>query len=299
MYDQASKLRQIINENFHRQNQKSASVRVYSVTSGKGGVGKTNLSVNMAIVLQSLGKRVLLIDADLGLANVDVVAGLYPKYNISHIVNSGSRVNDVIIDGPMGIKVLPGASGIYDLANLTGAELNQLIEAFKSIATAFDIIIIDTGAGISKNVISFVQSSDEAIVVTTPEPSAVTDAYAVIKLIHKCVDRIHIIVNRADNFKEADFTAQKICNASQKFLNTTVYYLGFVLEDRTVYLSNMKQVPFYINYPNGLASKCISNIGKKLLYGGQIPAEGNKTVESWFRKLVSYITNEARLRGGW
>lgn len=288
MYEQALKLRKIMAEKKpttrHRGN-----VRVYCITSGKGGVGKTNLSVNMGLILQNLGKKVLLIDADLGLANIDVVTGLYPKYNISHILSSGKSIQDVILDGPMGISILPGASGLYDLANITNTQLEMLIDSFNKIANAFDIIIIDTGAGISKNVISFIQSSDEMIVVTTPEPSAVTDAYALIKIAHKYSDSIHVVVNKADNYKEAEYTAEKLSKATKKFLNIKINYLGFVLEDKSIHKSNMVQTPFFIKYPNGLASKCLMNVSKKLIYGEQSPQDSNLTVDGWFKKLMSFI----------
>ncbi len=234
MYEQALKLRKIMTEK-NISGSLTGNVRVYCVTSGKGGVGKTNLSVNMGLILQNMGKKVLIIDADLGLANIDVVAGLYPKYNLSHILSIGKSIQDVILEGPMGISILPGASGICDLANITSTELEILIDSFSSIANAFDIIIIDTGAGISKNVISFIHSSDEVIVVTTPEPSAVTDAYAIIKIAHRYCDYIHLVVNKTDNYKEAEYTMEKLSNAAKKFLDIKINYLGFILEDKTIY----------------------------------------------------------------
>lgn len=288
MYEQASKLRQIIAKRHLSENPSNNNVRVYCITSGKGGVGKTNLSVNLGIFLQSLGKRVLVIDADLGLANIDVVTGLYPKYNLSHILTTGKSIQDIILDGPKGITILPGGSGIYDLANITDTKLEILIKSFRGISDSYDIIIIDTSAGISKNVMNFIRSSDEVIVVTTPEPSAVTDAYALIKIAHKYCNNLHLVVNKADNFKEAEFTMEKLLKVTQKFLNTHINYLGFVLEDKTVYKSNMEQIPFCIRYPNGLASKCITNIGNQLIYGEQ-GQETKLTVDGWFKKLISLI----------
>ncbi|RKL62942.1 MinD/ParA family protein [Thermoanaerobacteraceae bacterium SP2] len=290
MYEQASKLKKIMDEKYHRE-ASQGTLKVYCVTSGKGGVGKTNLSINLSLVLQELGKRVLLVDADLGLANVDVIAGLYPKYNISHILSREKTINEIILEGPMGIKILPGASGLYEMANLSIMELNFLIKAFNSISQDFDIVVIDTGAGISKHVLSFVRSSDEVIIVTTPEPSAITDAYAVIKLIYKYSQKIHVIINRVDNFRDAEFTVQKISNASRKFLHTDIDYLGYVLEDRSVFKSNMEQIPFYTRFPESLASKCIANLGRKLLYGEQKPVQYNYTFESWVKKLMAFLRN--------
>jgi len=288
MYEQALKLRKIMAQK-KPSTKLNKNVRVYCITSGKGGVGKTNLSVNLGLALQNLGKKVLLIDADLGLANVDVVTGLYPKYNLSHILSIGKSIQDIILDGPRGICILPGASGLYELANITNTQLEILIDSFNSIAGAFDIIIIDTGAGISKNVLSFVQSSDEVIVVTTPEPSAVTDAYALIKVAHRHCDKIHVIINKTENYKEAQFTMEKLTKAAKKFLNIDINYLGFVLEDKSIYRANMEQTPFFIKYPEGLASKCLMNITAKLVYGQQSPIENTVTVDGWFKKLISFI----------
>lgn len=288
MYEQALKLKKLM-EQKKPPTEFDKKVKVYCVASGKGGVGKTNLSVNLSLALQNLGKNVLLIDGDLGLANIDVVTGLYPKYNLSHILTAGKSIQDVILDGPKGISILPGASGLYELANISSSELEILIKSFNSISSIFDIIIIDTGAGISKNVLSFIQSSHEVIVVTTPEPSAVTDAYALIKLAYKHCDTINVIINKADNYKEANFTMGKLAKAAKKFLNIDIRYLGFVLEDKTVLKANMEQTPFLIKYPNGLASKCLINITNKLLYGQEIHNEGTVTIEGWFKKLMSFI----------
>jgi len=232
---------------------------------------------------------VLLIDADLGLANIDVVTGLYPKYNLSHVLSIGKSIQDIIVDGPKGISVLPGASGLYELANITNAQLEILIESFKSISGDFDIIIIDTSAGISKNVIGFIQSADEVIVVTTPEPSSVTDAYALIKVAHKHCDKINLIVNKTENYKEAQFTMEKLTKAAKKFLNIDINYLGFILEDKSIHKANMEQIPFFIKYPEGLASKCLINITSKLVYGQQSSIENRVTVDGWFKKLISFI----------
>jgi len=288
MYEQALKLRKLM-EQKKPPAKPDKKVKVYCIASGKGGVGKTNLSVNIGLALQNLGKKVLLIDGDLGLANIDVVTGLYPKYNLFHILSIGKSIQDVILNGPRGISILPGASGLYELANITSTQLEILIDSFNSIANTFDIIIIDTGAGISKNVLSFIQSSDEVIVVTTPEPSAVTDAYALIKVAYRHCNSIHVIINKTENYKEAQFTMEKLVKAAKKFLNINISYLGFVLEDKSILKANMEQTPFLIKYPDGLASKCLMNITKKLLYGPQSPVENTVTVDGWFKKLISFI----------
>ncbi|MCG0274568.1 MAG: MinD/ParA family protein [Thermosediminibacteraceae bacterium] len=288
MNDQASKLR-ILKKTQFQPLKVSNSVRVIAVTSGKGGVGKTNLAVNLSIVLQKMGKNVLLIDADLGLANVDLITGITPRFNLFHVLNSQKSINDIILEGPAGIKIIPGASGLYSLANLSENEINCLIKAFSNIDMSIDIIVIDTGAGISKNVINLVRASREVIVITTPEYTALTDAYAVIKLVHEYVEKIHLVVNKADNYKVAEATAQKLINTSSKFLNTTIYYLGFILEDKTIFQANMEQVPFYLKFPNSLSSKCLLNIGRKLLESELDSSTENQTVGSWLKKLLSFM----------
>lgn len=294
IYNQASKLKELVMKKNQNKNKTlhDKNVKVYCVTSGKGGVGKTNISVNLALVLQELGNKVLLIDADLGLANIDIVTGIYPKYDISHILSEGKSIQDILLQGPSGITILPGASGLYDLADISLLDLNVLINAFSGIAENFDILIIDTSAGISKNVLNFVRSSDEAIVVTTLEPSSITDAYAIIKLVYKYVDKVNVIVNRACNSNDAEFTANKLLRVSHKYLNINVKYLGYMLEDRTVNLSNMNQVPFYIKYPNSPATKCIKTIGSKLVDSRYLPSKGETTINSWFRKIMSFIVKK-------
>lgn len=291
IYDQASKLKKLVKEK--RQARKdtlhSRNVKVFCVTSGKGGVGKTNISVNLALVLQKLGKKVLLVDADLGLANIDIVTGICPKYDISHILTEGKSIREVLQVGPLGLTILPGASGLCDLADISRSDLKILINAFTGIAENFDILIIDTSAGISKNVLNFIMSSDEVIVVTTLEPSSITDAYAIIKLTYKYVDKIHIIVNRTSNSSDADFTANKIISVAQKYLGTNILYLGYMIEDESVSLANMSQTPFYLKYPDSLAAKCIKKLGHKLLDCKCSLPESETTISSWFRKIMSFI----------
>ncbi|MDN5330927.1 MAG: flagellar biosynthesis protein FlhG [Tepidanaerobacteraceae bacterium] len=287
MNDQASKLRGL--EKKHFRLKMSNSVRVLAVTSGKGGVGKTNFAVNLSIALQKMGNNVLLVDADLGLANVDLLIGMTPEFNLFHVLNGQKSMNDIIMHGPAGVRIIPGASGLYSLANLSESEIQILIKAFSSIDIPIDFMVIDTSAGISKNVINFVRASEEVIVITTPEHTALADAYAVIKLVHDEVEKIHIVVNKADNYKVAETTAQKLINASEKFLNTSLNYLGFILEDKAVYQANMEQVPFFLKYPDSLSSKCMTNIASKLLAAGMNLEVETQTVGGWLKKLLSLM----------
>ncbi|SHM11168.1 flagellar biosynthesis protein FlhG [Caldanaerovirga acetigignens] len=285
MNDQASKLRTLAKKSL----KVADSVRVIAVTSGKGGVGKTNFAVNVSIALQNMGKNVLLVDADLGLANVDILVGMAPEFNLLHVLNGHKSISDIILHGPGGISIIPGASGLYSLANLSESEIGILINAFSSIDVPVDFMVIDTGAGISKNVINFVRASEEVIVITTPEHTALADAYAVIKLVHEDVKRIHIVVNKVDNYKVAEMTAQKLINASEKFLNITLNYLGFILEDKAVFRANMEQVPFFLKYPDSLSSKCMINIASKLLVEETSVKSNIHTVGGWIKRLLSFM----------
>lgn len=172
-------------------------VRVIAVTGGKGGVGKTNISVNLAVSMAEMGRRVMLLDADLGLANIDVVLGLHPQYDLSHVLSGERSLEEVVLQGPAGIRVVPGASGVQQMAELSAAEHAGLIRAFSDVGNDLDVLIIDTAAGISDTVVSFSRAAQELIVVVCDEPASITDAYAMIKLLNReyGLDRFRILAN--------------------------------------------------------------------------------------------------------
>src|SRR5690554_1344524 len=192
MRDQAVGLRKLVNKG-----QKSNS-RVIVVASGKGGVGKTNIAVNLALALRQLDNCVALIDVDLGLANVDIVLGITPPYNLGHVFRGEKTLVEIIEDGPLGIKLLAGGSGMSELANLTGWRLEQFVKSLDELNREFDFVVLDTGAGIGQNVLSFALATDEVLVVTTPEPTAITDAYGLIKVVFQRNPQaqIRLIVDR-------------------------------------------------------------------------------------------------------
>ena len=273
MEDQAEKLRALMKDKAKtdespeylqdiaaRQNRKT---RIITVTSGKGGVGKTNVATNMAIAYAKLGKKVIVIDADLGLANVNVMMNLIPKFNLYHVIRKQKKMSEIILDTEYGIKLIAGASGFSKIANMTEDERNSFIGELYALSDA-DIIIIDTSAGVSRNVLGFVAAADEVVIVTTPEPTSITDAYGIIKIIATEVDNLNInlkmIVNRVSSAMEGKRVADRMTQIAAQFLNLKVEYLGFIYEDALVSQSVLRQKPFIVADPKGKASVCLNHI---------------------------------------
>jgi flagellar biosynthesis protein FlhG len=240
--------------------------RILTISSGKGGVGKTNIAINLAIAFAEEGKRVVVMDADLGLANVNVILGIIPKFNLYHVIRKQKRIRDIIVDTQYGIQIIAGASGFSQLANLEDEDRTTFINELKSLAYA-DIIIIDTGAGVSQNVLSFLKAADEAIIVTTPEPTAITDAYGIIKSISSEVTgpNIKLIVNRVNSMMEGKKVAERVINIAGQFLNIKVDNLGFIFEDSAVPRAVIKQDPFIKSAPRSKASESIRHLMSRLL----------------------------------
>lgn len=266
MADQAETLREIM---------KSKSVspssgnktRIITIASGKGGVGKTNISTNLAIAYAQIGKKVILMDADLGLANVNVVLGIIPKYNLYHLIRKQKTMSDIIMDTNYGIKIVAGASGFAKIANLTEEERRDFVNELSALSAA-DVIIIDTSAGVSHNVLSFVAAADEVLIVTTPEPTAITDAYGIIKIIATEIDNLNLglklVVNRVKSVVEGRKVAERVINIAGQFLNLKVDYLGYVYEDPAVQNAVLRQKPFLIMDPKGKASICLRHLVSRL-----------------------------------
>jgi flagellar biosynthesis protein FlhG len=262
--DQAEKLREIMRS---RREEPSRRSRIISISSGKGGVGKTNIAINMAIAYSRLDKKVIVLDADLGLANVNVVLGVIPRYNLYHLIRQQKKMKDILMDTRYGIQIVAGASGFSKIANLSSEERQGFIDELQELSSA-DIIIVDTSAGVSNNVLSFVAASDDAIIVTTPEPTAITDAYGIIKIIATEIDSVELglklIVNRVKSVTEARKVAERVINIAGQFLNLKVDYLGFVYDDEMVSSAVIKQRPFIAMDPKGKASICIDHIVSRL-----------------------------------
>ncbi|MGE5580938.1 MAG: MinD/ParA family protein [Bacillota bacterium] len=281
MVDQAERLREIVRGNRSSNN----PARVIAVTSGKGGVGKTNFAVNLGIILAKLGARPLLVDADLGLANVDVVLGIIPQYNLGHVILGEKNIADVIVNGPSGLRVIASGSGVYRLANLSEKSLEQCLQNLNEIEKFTDIMIIDTGAGLSKNVLKFVLAAGEVIVVTTPEPTAITDAYGVIKVVASA-DRntsIWLVVNMVHNENEGLQVIDRLSTVSRRFLGIELLSLGFVPWDPVVSKAVKEQQPFIISHPRSTASQALNQIARNLL---SETATDTAYTASFFERLV-------------
>src|SRR5690554_5198968 len=233
-----------------------------SITSGKGGVGKTSFTINLGITLSQMGYRVFIIDADLGTANVDVLLNIHSKYNLNHLLNREKDILEIVIEGPGGINLVPGGSGLQNLADLDEWQFNRLINNFQTLEKYADFILIDTGAGLSRNVINFILASDEVIVVTTPEPHAITDAYAIIKVMDGRDSSLKpkLVLNRVDSPEEARHISEKMITVTERFLSLRLESLGYILDDTNVLKAIKKMRPFVLTEPSCPATLCVKNI---------------------------------------
>jgi len=262
--DQAERLRLIMQD----QGEKPGAARgprIITISSGKGGVGKTNIAINLGIAFSEIGKKVVVMDADLGLANVNVILGIIPKFNLYHVIKKQKSMRDIIVDTSYGIQIIAGASGFSQLANLDEDDRAAFVESLKALAYA-DYILIDTGAGVSPNVLSFLRAADEALIVTTPEPTAITDAYGIIKSISTEVNGpgIKLVVNRVRSVLEGKKVADRVISIAGQFLNIKVSSLGFIFEDASVQRAVVKQDPFLRSAPNCKASQSVKHLMSRL-----------------------------------
>ena len=298
MVDQAARLRQLVDKSeYELQPAAPASPlslsamgpRVIAITSGKGGVGKTNIAVNLAIALGQAGQRVLVIDADLGMANVDVVLGSMSKKHLLNLLERDTELKDVIMNGPYGVTYISGGSGIEKAADFTYEERQRLMQKLTACGQMADIILIDTGAGLGKNVMDFILAADEVLLVTTPEPTALTDAYAVLKAysMYAAQKNIKLLVNRVYDEAESREVVAKLQHTSQRFLNMNIDCLGYVFEDRAVMKAVRQQQPFLTAQPNSVASRCIQGLVNSILYGSRM------TVKRGWRGFLRQIFNFA------
>ena len=268
------------------------SVRCIAVTGGKGGVGKTNISVNLATNLSKLNKRVILLDADLGLANVDVVLGLSPEKNLSHVIENQCGLEDVLLEGPEGIKIVPASSGVKRMANLNNLEQSGLISAFSSISDQLDIMIIDTAAGINESVINFSRAAGEVIVVVCDEPASIADAYALIKVLSRdyAVNKVHLICNQVESKAHGEVLLNQMLKVINKYLDVAVNYLGSIPEDSYLRKAVKRQVTVSSAYPRSRASEAFREIAKKLI-NTKNSSQSTGNLEFFVEKLVGYNTH--------
>ncbi|MEK6795609.1 MAG: MinD/ParA family protein [Spirochaetota bacterium] len=285
MTDQAEELRKMMSGPVQYQQ------RVIAVTSGKGGVGKTNVAINLGIALSRYKKKVIIMDADLGLANVNVILGKIPEFNLFHVMKGLKKMRDIVITTNYGIRFIAGASGFSQLANLTEESRMNLVKGLEELNDA-DIIIIDTGAGVSNNVLSFVLAADEVIIVTTPEPTAITDAYGIIKAISAEASNpeLKLIVNRVKSVVEARKVSERVVNIASQFLNMKVNYLGFVFEDEIISQAVIRQMPFIEFDARARASLCLDHLAQRLLKITEKEFREPKGLAGFVKSIVDFYS---------
>ncbi len=296
MMDQAQSLRNLMSAKARAlearpQDGEHGGAKFIAVTSGKGGVGKSNFTLNFALALQRLGRRVLVFDADIGMANIDVLMGVRSQYNLSHLLSGEKEISEIIEKGAGSLPYIAGGSGLSSLFSLSEEDLVYFTTQIQKIAADMDYILFDTGAGLSKETLQFIMSSDECIVVTTPEPTAITDAYALIKVVHGLEEStaFRLVVNRAESQREAVQTADKIRLVTSRFLDLDIPMLGFVSDDAHVSQSVKKQVPFSIHAPGCHAAKDIQNLAMQYVASPDMRQEGTLSgikgfIQKWMRR---------------
>lgn len=263
--------------------------RVYAITSGKGGVGKTAVVANTALALARAGKRVLIIDADLGLANIDVVFGLTPAYNLNHFFQGQQDLQSIMVEGPFGIKILPAGSGIQTFIRLESHHKMRLLEGLDSMHNNFDYVLIDTEAGISENVTYFNTAAQEILVVTTPEPTSITDAYALMKLLSTQFHEKHfnLVVNMVSNENEALDVYRKLTMVSNRYLDISIDYLGSIPNDRQMNDAIRKQRVIVELHPTSKIASAFSALASQLS-SDVLPSEPKGNIQFFWKKLLRF-----------
>lgn len=282
MDDQATRLRRLVEDktaNYGKasdQRNTAAELeakgpRTIAITSGKGGVGKTNLTVNLAIALGKKGQRVIVIDADMGTANVDVLLGTSSKQNLMSLLEDGVELEDVLLRGPYGVSYISGGSGMEHAWELSTIQRQVIFNKLAGCEAWADIILVDTGAGVGKNVLDFIMASDEVLLLTTPEPTSLTDGYAVLKAYRQVSEQpsIKLIVNRVFDVMESTEAANKLIRTADKFLDMKLECMGYIFDDSHLVRAVRQQVPVIESYPNSLAAQCLEALANNILSGKQ------------------------------
>lgn len=276
-YDQASGLRRM----------KQQMVKVIAVTGGKGGVGKTNVTLNLAMAMAQMGKKVLVLDADLGLANCDVMLGLRVERNLSHVLSGEAELDDILVTGPFGIKIVPATSGTQSMTELSPAEHAGLIRAFSELKTHFDILLVDTAAGISDMVLSFSRASQDVLVVVCDEPSSITDAYALMKILSRehSVQKFKIVANMVRSLREGQELFAKLSRVTDRFLDVTLELVATIPFDENVRKAARKQKAFVDAFPKTPASLAVKTLATRAVQW-PVPPSASGHLEFFLEQLV-------------
>lgn len=287
--DQAQQLRNIVKQ----EGKKRPKARVITVTSGKGGVGKTSISVNLAIQFAHLGKRVVILDADFGLANIEVLLGIHPRYNLYDMMYEGKKLHEIVTVGPENVGFISGGSGIREMVHLSEEQLFGLAVSLTDLDHVADVIIIDTGAGIDDTIMKFTAESDDALIVVTPEPTSITDSYALLKTLDKQLGKekgpkVQLLANRVSSVGEGKELYEKVNAVVKKFLGIQLDYLGHLPQDDNVSRAIIQQNPFSISYPDTAARRAIYSIAATL-NGMEPEQEKKKGLAVIFKNLFHKI----------
>ncbi len=282
--------------NIRRIPKKQTPIRVVTVTSGKGGVGKTNVSVNLAMALSNAGKRVTIMDADLGLGNIDVLLGLHPEYNLNHVIEGEQGLDDIIVPGPGEMSIIPAASGVQNMAELSPAQHAGLIRAFSEMNHNLDVLLVDTAAGISDSVISFSRAAQDVLVVVNDEPASITDAYALIKVLNReyGLFRFRVLCNRVKSAQQGRELYSTITRVTDRFLDVALDYVGFIPDDDFVVKAIRKQRPVVDAYPRSKASMAFRTLAEKM-DKWPIPTSAGGHLEFFVERLVQGNLTDAEV----
>ena len=293
MLDQAARLREIAtelqadrNEYLTPDTREITRAQVFAITSGKGGVGKSNIAVNLAIKVQEAGFKVLLVDADINLANTDILLGHSPSRSLADAIIKDYNIREVIYKGPCDLHILPGGSGFVELTDLSDAKQERIIRQLESLEFKYDYLILDTPAGLHKQVLDYVMYASHAIVVATPEPTSIADAYAMVKVLtlRQSNVRLHILINQADSLEHARDIFSRFKMVTDRFLKIRIGFLGYIVKDKNVSRAVLKQKPLVMEFPRSPAALCINNVAE------QIVSRGNTKIVvrngSFFRRLA-------------
>jgi len=287
--DQATQLRNIIKANSVSYTPKA---RVFTVTSGKGGVGKSNVSINLAVKLSKMGKRVVILDADFGLANIEVMFGAIPKHNLADLIYKGMAIQDIITKGQQNIDFISGGSGIAGLTNLGKEYIDYLIRNLAKLDTMYDVIIIDTGAGISDAVLEFLVASKEILLVTTPEPTSITDSYSLLKALsrdqrfNRTETEIKIVANKTENYEEGKQLYTKLSTVVSRYLKLPLKLVGVIPTDNMLVKAVMQQSPVSISAPNSKSSLAFDDLAKTLMSVDQELVYTKHGMSGFFANMV-------------
>ncbi len=272
---------------------KPKPVRVIAITSGKGGVGKTNLSVNLGVALSQMGRRVALLDADMGLANVDILLGLSPEFNLSHVLQGEKTLQDIMLSGPAGLQVIPASSGLQHMSELSTIEQAGVIRAFSEIDQSLDVLIVDTAAGISSSVVNFARACQEIVVVICDEPTSLTDAYAYIKLLNRDygMNKFNIVANMVQSIQQGQHLFTKLTKVTDRYLDVTLNYTGAIPFDEYLRKSVQKQKPVVEIYPRSKAAQAIRSLAQRV-DNWPVKIQAGGYLEFFVERMIEYSTQE-------